>query len=48
MFIQRDLTKRPVTDFVVNVKPKLNDKLIAEEVYNDRLLVGWQIIRLTK
>lgn len=44
MYISRDFTKRPVTDFIKNVKPILNDNLIAEEVYNDMgYCVGWNI-----
>jgi hypothetical protein len=47
-YIERDLSKRPITDFLSNIKPKLNDSLVAEEVYKGSLLIGWKIISLTK
>lgn len=46
MYIARDLLMRPVTDFIKNVKPKLNDGLVVEEVYESKLLVGWRIVKL--
>lgn len=46
MYIERDLSLRPVTDFIKNVKPKLNDNLIVEEIYKDSLLIGWKIKNL--
>lgn len=43
MYISRDFTKRPATDFIMNVQPKLNDNLIAEEVYKNGCCVGWNV-----
>jgi hypothetical protein len=48
MYISRDFLKRPVTDFMTNIRPKLNDTLIAEEVYEGNILVGWNIVELIK
>lgn len=45
-YIERDLTMRPVTDFKMNVQPLLTSTTLAEEVYKDRLLVGWKIVSI--
>jgi len=47
-YISRDFLKRQVTDFITNVKPKLNGNLIATEVYENRMLVGWKIENLRR
>lgn len=46
MYIERDFTLRPVTDFKKNVQPKLNESIIAEEVYKGSMLIGWNIKNL--
>lgn len=48
MYINRDNSKHPVTDFISNVKPKLSDYKVAEEVYEDSMLVGWKIVDLIR
>lgn len=48
MLINRDISKHPVIDFISNVKPKLNNYKVAEEVYEGSMLVGWKIVDLVK
>lgn len=48
MLINRDNSKHPVPDFIANVKPKLNDYKVAEEVYEGSMLVGWKIVDLIR
>jgi len=51
MFIERDLSKSKVTDFIMNVQSKLNSGKIATEVYDKRLssmVIGWNIEELKK
>jgi signal recognition particle GTPase len=46
MYIERDFNLKPVRDFISNVQPKLNHKNIAEEVYENKELIGWEITNI--
>lgn len=46
MYIKRDESKTSVQDFLINIKPKLNEKLLAEAEEKDGKVVGWKIIKL--
>jgi hypothetical protein len=46
MYIERDESKTPVQDFMDNVEPKLNGKLLAEAHEVDGRVLGWNIIKL--
>ena len=51
MFIERDFSKGKVPDFIMNVKPHLNDFRIAEEVYDDEMrsmVIGWKISEIKR
>lgn len=49
MYIERDFTKRPVTDFKINVEKHITAEKVAEEVLNSsNILVGWRIVDLVK
>jgi hypothetical protein len=51
MFIQRDLLKSKVPDFIKNVQPLLNGSKIAEEVYDENLrsmVIGWEICDINR
>jgi hypothetical protein len=46
MTIKRNFDLSPVKDFMTNVEPRLRNNQIAEEIYENKQLIGWQIICL--
>jgi hypothetical protein len=46
MIINRNYGLNPVRDFMLNVQPHLRLNELAEEVYKDKELIGWKIVRI--
>ena len=46
MQIHRCEELTPVRDFMTNVRPKLKDDSLAEEMYDKGELIGWRILKI--